>query len=64
MYTVAVPEVDLPVKNASGLNLRTSSVPGSKGIEVATAPALAIAAADVAPTPKNTVTVLSLMILN
>jgi hypothetical protein len=64
MYTVAVPDADLPVKNASGLNRKTSSVPGSRGTEVATAPALAIASAEVEPTPKNTVTVLSLMILN
>lgn len=60
MYTTAVPDADLPVKNELGLNLSTSQVPASNGTEVATALAFAIADADVAPTPRNTVTVLSL----
>jgi hypothetical protein len=58
----ALPDDDLPVKNASEPNLSTSSVPGNSGIEVATAPARLMASADVDPTPKKTRTELALMI--
>jgi hypothetical protein len=61
-YTTAVLDADLPVKNALGPSRSTSHVPASNGIDVATELAFAIAAVDVAPTPRNTVTVLSLTI--
>tara|TARA_R110000782_G_scaffold226613_1_gene313417 strand:- start:142 stop:459 length:318 start_codon:yes stop_codon:yes gene_type:complete len=57
-----VPDADFPVKYALGPNLSTSQVPGRSGIDVATALAFEMAAVDVAPTPRNTVTVLSLTI--